>query len=408
MSFVAFDKMMANTNETVNVFYNGKKLGYKNFEKYIDLYIGNRKETTRVYDSNKRWSVCVCHSDEGYRCVSFVNGISTTNGGTHVDYVTRQVVNKVIEKATQKNSSTQIKPNFVKEHMFIFVKATLVNPAFNSQTKTECTSKVQSFGSKYDCSEDFTKKLLKLGILEEAMALAKHKELRELNKSDGKKRQTLKGIPKLDDANKAGSSEGHKCELMLLEGAGRHHCGPKYCTRTDKNGNEYCRFQKYFDVRDPNVSHFYAEALGDTGALQWNYYQERGKDPLMNSVMPLQVQAYQSNCDCRLICDVLGASMYATKAANYASKTEKQVVSGVKAPTAFLDKSHQSKLASPSPQACAASWAPKWTTRAMMPRCISLSRKPCTTSRIATWVKWSSPRSTTGYQPSCARAASCT
>ena len=208
----------ANTNETVNVFYNGKKLGYKNFEKYIDLYIGNRKETTRVYDSNKRWSVCVCHSDEGYRCVSFVNGISTTNGGTHVDYVTRQVVNKVIEKATQKNSSTQIKPNFVKEHMFIFVKATLVNPAFNSQTKTECTSKVQSFGSKYDCSEDFTKKLLKLGILEEAMALAKHKELRELNKSDGKKRQTLKGIPKLDDANKAGSSEGHKCELMLLEG----------------------------------------------------------------------------------------------------------------------------------------------------------------------------------------------
>ena len=208
----------ATTNENVSLYYNGKKLGYKNFEKYVDLYIGNKKDVTRIYDHNSRWSICVCHSDEGYKCVSFVNGIATSNGGTHVDYVNRQIINKIIEKATQKNSSTQIKANFVKEHMFVFVKATLENPSFNSQTKTECTSKVQSFGSKYDCSEDFTKKLLKLGIMEEALALAKHKELRDLNKTNGSKKSSIKGIPKLDDANKAGTSQSDKCTLLVLEG----------------------------------------------------------------------------------------------------------------------------------------------------------------------------------------------
>ena len=208
----------ATTPDNVSVYYNGTKLGYKNFEKYVDLYIGSKKEMQRIYDHSSRWSVCVCYSQEGYKCVSFVNGIATSNGGTHVDYVNKQIINKIIEKASQKNSGTQIKSNFVKEHMFVFVKATLENPSFNSQTKTECTSKVQSFGSKYECSEDFTKKLLKLGIMEEALSLAKHKEQRELNKTDGKKRSTIKGIPKLDDANKAGTSESHKCELFLLEG----------------------------------------------------------------------------------------------------------------------------------------------------------------------------------------------
>ena len=50
------------------------------------------------------------------------------------------------------------------------------------------------------------------------MALAKHKEMRDLSKTDGKKRNSLKGIPKLNDANKAGTSQSMKCTLILTEG----------------------------------------------------------------------------------------------------------------------------------------------------------------------------------------------
>lgn len=206
------------TPSRVSVYYNGKKLGYKNFEKYVDLYIGNRKDTVRIHESGRRWDVAVCHSSEGYRQVSFVNGINTSMGGTHVDHVVRKVVAKVMEKILAKNPNSQVKSTFVKEHMFVFVKATLENPSFSSQTKTECTLKPQSFGSSFECSEDFTKRLLKLGILDDALALARHKEMRELSKTDGKKRSTIKGIPKLDDANFAGTSRSEQCTLILTEG----------------------------------------------------------------------------------------------------------------------------------------------------------------------------------------------
>ena len=59
---------------------------------------------------------------------------------------------------------------------------------------------------------------MKSPMIDEAKALAKHKETRELNKTDGKKKNTVKGIPKLDDANKAGTGESHKCTLLLTEG----------------------------------------------------------------------------------------------------------------------------------------------------------------------------------------------
>ena len=206
------------TPDGVSVYYNGTKLGFKSFDKYVDLYVGSKKDTPRVSSYGNRWEVCVCHSEEGYRQVSFVNGINTYMGGAHVEHVVRQLIAKITDKILSKNSGSQVKPNFIRDHMFVFVRATLENPSFSSQTKTECSSKPQSFGSKFECSEDFTKKLLKLGILDDALALAKHKELRELSKTDGKKRSSVKGIPKLDDANRAGGPHSKHCTLILTEG----------------------------------------------------------------------------------------------------------------------------------------------------------------------------------------------
>ena len=206
------------TPATVNVYLNDVKLNFKSFEKYIDLYIGSKKDTLRVYDSGKRWDVAVAHSDDGFKQVSFVNGIATSVGGSHVDHIVKQIIQKLTDKLTAKNANHNVKPNFIRDHLFVFVKATLENPSFSSQTKTECTSKVSSFGSRFDADEEFIKKVHKLGIMDDALALAKHKELRDLSKTDGKKRTTLKNVPKLDDANKAGSNQSHKCTLILTEG----------------------------------------------------------------------------------------------------------------------------------------------------------------------------------------------
>tara|TARA_B110000977_G_C11083186_1_gene493622 strand:+ start:1004 stop:4255 length:3252 start_codon:yes stop_codon:yes gene_type:complete len=203
---------------TVNVYLNDQKLNFKSFEKYIDLFIGSKKETLRVYDSGQRWDVAIAHSNDGYKQVSFVNGIATTVGGSHVDHIVKQIIQKLTDKLTMKNANHNMKPNFIRDHLFVFVKATLENPSFSSQTKTECTSKVSSFGSRFEADEEFMKKVYKLGIMDDALALAKYKEMRDLTKTDGKKRTTLKNVPKLDDANKAGTNQSHKCTLILTEG----------------------------------------------------------------------------------------------------------------------------------------------------------------------------------------------
>ena len=50
------------------------------------------------------------------------------------------------------------------------------------------------------------------------MALSKFKEMKELQKTDGARKSKITGIPKLDDANKAGTQQSGKCTLIITEG----------------------------------------------------------------------------------------------------------------------------------------------------------------------------------------------
>lgn len=199
----------------VKVYYNGKSLGIKTFDKYVDTYIGHDK---RVFEESERWAVAVAQSDSGFQQVSFVNGIHTSMGGSHVEYVCSQLVKRITEYLQSKHKDLVVKPQQIKEHLFLFVRSTLTNPTFSSQTKTECTSRWKDFGSVYRVSDEFVKKMLKLPFMEEIVSSAKHKSLRELNKTDGKKQSVIKGIPKLEDANKAGTTQSSKCTLILTEG----------------------------------------------------------------------------------------------------------------------------------------------------------------------------------------------
>ena len=204
----------------VKVFYNGKNLGIKTFEKYVDCYIGTKKEATRVFETSAdgRWEIALAQSDCGFQQVSFVNGIHTSIGGAHVEYIGSQLVKRITEHILSKHKELKLKPQHIKDHMFLFVRSTLTNPSFSSQTKTECTSRWKDFGTSYRISEDFVKKVLKLPFIHDIIALVKHKEQRDLNKTDGRKLSVIKGIPKLEDANKAGTMQSGKCTLILTEG----------------------------------------------------------------------------------------------------------------------------------------------------------------------------------------------
>ena len=207
------------SNNKLKVFFNDTKIESNNFKSYIELYYPP-KQCELYYDIHERWQVGVIYKpDAGGDVISFVNGINTFRGGTHcnhaMDNIIKVLINDYIKK---KDKDIKITPSILKENLVFFINSVIINPTFSSQTKDTLMSKVDKFGSKYEPSVPFLKKLAKCGIVEQVINLAKFKENAGLKKTDGKKQVKISGIPKLEDANKAGSKDSDKCTLILTEG----------------------------------------------------------------------------------------------------------------------------------------------------------------------------------------------
>ena len=176
-------------------------------------------ETVVQEAPNDRWSIVVAATPgEGFVQSSFVNGIWTSKGGTHVDTVTNQVVGAIAEYLeTKKKCKT--KNSTIKEHLGVFVVSLIENPSFSSQTKETLTTKVSAFGSSPKLSDETLKKIItKLDIVESILTIQSAKDAKDNSKTDGKKQSRITGIPKLDDAVAAGTKDSAKCTLILTEG----------------------------------------------------------------------------------------------------------------------------------------------------------------------------------------------
>ena len=206
------------TDASVNVYFNDKKINVKDFEKYCDLFLDTKTIQPRCYEKvNDRWEVSVAVSKTGnYEQISFVNGINTIRGGRHVEYITNAITKKLTDMTLAKKKKT-IKPQHIKENLFIFVKSTIENPTFDSQTKETLTTLMTKFGSKCELSEKFYEKLYKSGIIELALSATEVVDQKKLVKTDGKKVNKII-VPKLDDANLAGTKDSQNCTLILTEG----------------------------------------------------------------------------------------------------------------------------------------------------------------------------------------------
>ncbi len=210
------------TSKNVTVTYNDQKLPVNDFQEYMDLYIGPKTKTPRVYLSDsERWAVgFALNPHPSFVQVSFVNGICTEDGGTHVNHVIEPVVNKIVKDLQERKEFKEIvvRKQYVKDNIIVFVKCLIEDPTFGSQTKTLHTTQMAKFGSKMVIGDDIIKKITKLGITNGLLEISRAKEMRDLKKTDGKKTIRLTDIPKLDDAHWAGTSKSHLCTLLLTEG----------------------------------------------------------------------------------------------------------------------------------------------------------------------------------------------
>lgn len=216
------------TNENVNVWLNGKFLDIKSFKDYIGLYYNPDEMPNMIYEEfNERWTIGVLYDPNvGFQHMSFVNKISTFKGGTHLDYITKQIVEKITEHITSqsKYKTLKIKPHQIKDNLTIFINSVIEDPSFSSQAKEELTTKASLFNIKCELGEKFIDKICKTGLINELVQIAQIKQLGELEKSDGKKTTNLKSLTKLDDARLAGTKQSSNCRLILTEGDSAKTC----------------------------------------------------------------------------------------------------------------------------------------------------------------------------------------
>ena len=207
----------ATTPKEVSVFFNGEKLMIKDFEKYCELFL-DKKEQPFVYEaSGERWEIVTSISSSGsFEFLSFVNGINTIKGGKHIEYITNMITKNLVDMTLSKKKKV-VKSQHIKDNLFVFVKALIVNPSFDSQSKETLTTPVAKFGSKCELTDKFYDKLFKIGIVDKALSITEFYDKKKLVKTDGKKLSRII-VPKLDDANLAGTKDSASCTLILTEG----------------------------------------------------------------------------------------------------------------------------------------------------------------------------------------------
>jgi DNA topoisomerase-2 len=205
------------TDRSIRVKYNGAPVPVKDFKQYLNLYI--QPDVKRAYEApSERWEYAVClTSTDEFAHVSFVNGICTSKGGKHVEYIMGQILRKLAAYIKTKKK-VDVKPATIKEQLTLFLRCDIENPAFSSQTKDELTTTIAIFGSTCTVSDEFVEKVAKMGVMDAACALTEVKEAKAAKKTDGAKTRTIRGIPKLIDANFAGTEKSGQCIIIFCEG----------------------------------------------------------------------------------------------------------------------------------------------------------------------------------------------
>ncbi|AFZ79356.1 DNA topoisomerase II, putative [Theileria equi strain WA] len=206
----------------VKVFLNNERIPIKDFKQYVDLYFESTLDIIKIHEKVHRWEVVVSASDDNtFKQVSFVNNISTIKGGSHVTHVTDPLIQALCKKVNSKNKGgLEVKPSQIRNHLFVFINCQIVNPAFDSQTKETLTTKQTKFGSKYTMGERVLGQVLKSRITDNILRWVHERANIELKRKMKVSKTTdrLMGIPKLEDANKAGGRFGIDCTLILTEG----------------------------------------------------------------------------------------------------------------------------------------------------------------------------------------------
>jgi len=217
------DKLINSSDKRYN-----RKNNWINFvEKHNALYTDNL-----CHHIEDRWLVSFGLKQPGVKLkfISFVNYISTYEGGTHVDRIVDQFTD-YIKTIYKKDKITSAQ---VRDKIMFFISAIIDNPDFNSQAKEKLTTSKRSLVK--EC--EIPKKLIKQFIVNNNFIEILDGKMVEKANTQSKK-INIHTIPKVINAEKAGTKEGYKCTLFLCEGDSANTMCIRGISAMGINGSKY-------------------------------------------------------------------------------------------------------------------------------------------------------------------------
>ena len=234
---------LAACNTHLKIHFNDKLLNFGTFEDYVKLYV---KDYFYETSKDKSWSVSISLSENGFQQVSFANSTETYDGGTHVDYIMNQIVSQLREFFMKKHK-VDVKPSELKNHMFLFLDSTIINPSFSSQTKEKLITEIKDFGTTFEISNKLIQSILKSEIVNSILDWIQQKKSAEdskLQRELNKKLSKIK-VEKLIDAK---GKDRWKCSIGLFEGDSAISAFRKY--RTPETMGAFALKGKFVNVSE--------------------------------------------------------------------------------------------------------------------------------------------------------------
>lgn len=195
------------------------KLANKNNKKedFLEVNIG-------VYESN-----------DGQEHLSLINGLYVSNGGTHIRYINKLILENLKTKLEKKlKDKVKITNKLISNYLFIFIKGDLNHLEFKNQCKNEISVSESRF-KEYEFDQKVYKQIWsKLETEFDRIYLDK------ISKENvTKKTSKMKGILKYRSADKAGTGESYKCTLVVPEGDSAESCVRNGLTSNKELGYKY-------------------------------------------------------------------------------------------------------------------------------------------------------------------------
>lgn len=219
-------QMAAFLDTKCKIFYNDVEITFPDdrsyFEQFSERFLHNGygvyktilKNTT---DKKLDWEICIGISEGKYRQFSLVNDLAIYDGGNHIDHIQNEIVENIrpfVEKEIKKSKSIKFNKNMITNNLFLFMKGTIINPQFDSQTKTKIMNPIEGFADYKFKQTDWKKiwEFLEPHIMSSIFGKIKDKAKTRVNRG-----KVI--VSKGSDAKFAGDKKlAQKCTLFIAEG----------------------------------------------------------------------------------------------------------------------------------------------------------------------------------------------